>query len=214
MLRTPVMALCTALAFGLTGCKIVKTLPADEKAIAADASGDDARTAARIADTFDSKLLPYIRDHAMSVADLRTALSGGLDTAGAAHGTQGSGQGAAWNFPVSDTGKIVVANLDTRARTVGLDTDGDGAADLTVQLGPVIKGSALRDVAPFYNFDDFRDQIEFAKLSRGLNDKAAALINVPEGDLMGKSASFTGVVALKSASEPLLLTATAFTVTP
>ncbi len=66
---------------------------------------------------------------------------------------------------MAGTGKIVVANLDTRARTVGLDTDGDGAADVTVQLGPVIKGSALRDVAPFYNFDDFRDQIEFAKLS-------------------------------------------------
>ncbi len=166
MLRTPMMAFLAALALGISGCKIVKNVPADEKAIAADASGDDARIAERIKDTFDAKLLPYIKDHAITVADLRAALAGGLDAAGAAHGTKGSGEGAAWNFPLTGSGRITEAKIDTRARTAGIDTDGDGTADVTVQLGPVIKGSALRDVAPFYNFDDFRDQIEFAKLSR------------------------------------------------
>ena len=214
MSRLSVSALCLALVVSQPGCKIVKTLPPDEKAVAADASGDDARTAARLDETFDSKLIPYIHDNALSVETLRGAIATGLDAAGKAHGTRGSGQGAAWNFPVTGGGKIVQADLDTRARTAGIDTDEDGTADITVQLGPVIKGTSLRDVAPFFSFDDFRDQIEFAKLSRALNDKASTTIHLPEGDIVGKTAQFTGVVALKSASEPLLVTVTEFEVMP
>jgi predicted lipoprotein len=206
MTRFPFFLFCASLALGITGCKFVKDAPAGEKVIAVDASGDDARTAQRIADTFKPKLLPYVHDHAMQFLELRTALSKGLDAAGQAHGTKGSGEGAAWNFPVSGSGKVVESKLNTRARTVGLDIDGDGASDVTIQLGPVIKGTALRDVAPFYNFDDFRDQIEFAKLARALNDQVDKTIDVPGGDLVGMQVSFAGVVPLKKADEPFLVT--------
>lgn len=206
MNRTTTSLLCAVFALGISGCTIVEDAPEGEKAIAADASGDDARTEMRIEDTFESQLLPYVRDNATPIAELRATIAGGLDAAGEKHGTQGSGQGAAWNFPVSGSGKIIAAKLDTRARKMELDTDGDGAADVTVQLGPVIRGSALRDVAPFYDYDDFRDQIEFAKLSRAINDQIVGLLTVPEGDLIGMSARFTGVVPLKSASEAYVVT--------
>ncbi len=208
------MVLCAAVALGTAGCKIVKDTPEDEKAIAADASGDDARTELRLAETFDTQLVPYITDNGLSLDALAGALAGGLDEAGAAHGTRGSGQGAAWNFPVKDAGRVVEAKLDSRARTASVDTDGDGAADVTVQLGPVIKGSALRDVAPFFNFDDFRDQIEFAKLGRALNDRVSGKIALPDGDITGLSLAFTGVVALKKADEALVVTPIAVEVTP
>ena len=103
---------------------------------------------------------------------------------------------------------------DTRARTIDVDTDGDGTGDVTVQLGPVIRGSALRDVAPFYDYDDFRDQIEFAKLSRAINDAIAGMIVVPEGDLVGKTVSFLGVVPLKATDEDFVVTPISVEVTP
>lgn len=214
MTRISLVVLCAVVALGTSGCKIVKDVPEDEKAIAADASGDDARTALRLEQTFDSQLLPYIADNAISVAALRDSLAGGLDAAGAAHGNQGSGAGAAWNFPVQGEGAVVEARLDTRARTAGLDTDGDGAVDVTVQLGPVVKGSALRDAAPFYNFDDFRDQIEFAKLGRALNDRIAEMVVLPDGELTGKTMRFTGVVPLKKPDEAMVVTPIAVEVTP
>lgn len=214
MTRIIFAACCVAAVLGLGGCKVIKTRPADETAIPADASGDDARTAQRIEATFDRQLLPYITDRALEIADLRTALAGDFKAAGATHGTQGADKTAPWNFPVKGTGKIVAAKLDTRARTASLDTTGDGKADVTVQLGPVIKGSALRDVAPFYNFDDFRDQIEFAKLSRALNDKVSGAVTLPEGDLVGMTLSFVGVVPLKSATETILVTPITVEVTP
>ena len=147
--------------------------------------------------TFDAKLLPHIAKTTLPVADLRAAIAADLAAAGAAHGNRGAGEGAAWTFAVKGEGKVISANLTSRARQAELDTDGDGVADLTLALGPVIKGTALRDVAPFYVFGDFRDQIEFAQLARALNDKVSPLLVLPEGDLTGKSMTFTGVVPIK-----------------
>lgn len=96
--------------------------------------------------------------------------------------------------------------MDTRARSASVDTDGDGQSDVTVQLGPVIRGTALRDVAPFYKFDDFRDQIEFAKFARALNDRIKGMLTVPDDDPVGKVLRFVGVVPLKKASDALVVT--------
>lgn len=201
-------------ALALPGCKIVKTVAGAETAAAeAGEAGDDARIAALLDKTYEAELLPLIAK-ALPVADLRAAVAGGLESAGAAHGNKGSGEGAAWNFAVNGEGKVVEANLTSRARKAMLDTDGDGKADLTLQLGPVIKGSSLRDVAPFYKFGDFRDQIEFAKLARALNDRASAALQVPEEDLVGKTVGFSGTVDLKAVGDPWLVTAVTLSVAP
>jgi predicted lipoprotein len=209
------IALCLLAALALPGCKIVKTVAGSETAAAeAGEAGDDARIKALLDKTYDAELLPLIAGTALHLADLRVAIAAGLDTAGAAHGNKGSGEGAAWNFAVKGEGTVVEANLTSRARKAMLDTDGDGKADLTLQLGPVIKGSSLRDVAPFYKFGDFRDQIEFAKLARALNDRASAGLAVPEGDLAGKTVSFSGTVDLKAAGDPWLVTVVTLAVAP
>jgi predicted lipoprotein len=209
------VALVLLAALALPGCKIIKTVAEGETAAAvAGEAGDDARIAALLDKTYEAELLPLIATKALQVADLRAAIAGGLEAAGAAHGNKGSGEGAAWNFAVTDEGKVVEANLTSRARKAMLDTNGDGKADLTLQLGPVIKGSSLRDVAPFYRFGDFRDQIEFAKLARALNDRASAALVVPEGDLLGKTVSFTGTVDLKAAGDAWLVTVVTLAVAP
>lgn len=215
MPRISVIALAL-LALSLPGCKVVKNPPAGQ-ATAAQSSGeagDDARIAALLDETLTGQLLPHVAKVAQPAAVLRAALAKGLDGAGAAHGHRGAGEGAAWNFAVADSGKVVEANLKSRARKAMVDVDGDGAADLTLQLGPVIKGTALRDIAPFYDFNDFRDQIEFAKLGRAINDRVSATIALPEGDLTGKTLRFTGAFDLKQAADPWLVTVTTLEVLP
>lgn len=206
MTHLALTAACVAAALSLSACKIVKTGGDDGKAPAADASGDDARIAALMADTWEPKLIPAIQERALTPAALRTAIAGGVEAAGMAHGKAGSGAGAAWNFALTGQGTVIAANLESRARVLEVDSDGDGSADLTLQLGPVVKGSALRDFSPFYDFSGFRDQIEFAKLGRALNDAASAGLTLPEGDLTGRTVAFTGVVALKSPTDAWLVT--------
>jgi predicted lipoprotein len=208
MTRLSLALLACLAAPGLSACKIVKKPePGEATAVATGEAGDDARIAALLDTTLDSQLLPAIREKATDVAALRTAIAAGLDGTGASLGNPGAGEGAAWNFAVKGSGKVIAAKLDSRARTADLDTDGDGMADVTLQLGPVIKGSALRDVAPVYNFNDFRDQIEFAKLGRAINDRVSAALTLPEGDLIGNTLTFTGAVTLRTANDPMLVTA-------
>lgn len=214
-MRSLFVVLALGAALALPGCKIIKNAPEGEgtAVIPEGEEGDDARIAALLERTYEAELLPLVAG-ALPVAELRAALAGGLDAAGAAHGNRGAGEGAAWNFAVKGEGKVVEANLTSRARKAMVDVDGDGAADLTLQLGPVIKGTSLRDVAPFYRFGDFRDQIEFAKLARALNDRASAGLEVPEGDIVGKTVTFSGTLDLKAAGDPWLVTAVTLSVAP
>lgn len=198
-----------AILLSLPGCKLVKT-----QVNTAGAASTADPIAALVDATFDAKLMPHIAKTALLAADLRAAVATDLAAAGAAHGNRGAGEGAAWAFAVKGEGQVISANLTSRARQVELDSDGDGVADLSLALGPVIKGTALRDVAPFYVFGDFRDQIEFAQLARALNDKVSPLLVLPEGDITGKKLTFTGVVPIKSAKDAWVVTATTVAVVP
>ncbi len=81
-------------------------------------------------------------------------------------------EGAPWNFPVAITGTIVEANTKSRAATADIDTDGDGKADATLQLGPVIKGTSIRDVLPFVSFTSYSNQIDYADVAKAFNTQA------------------------------------------
>jgi len=198
----------------LIGCKVVYETEESQSEIPVGPEGDNARNAERMDATFVEGLLPLVSSKALDLASLKEALSQGIDTAGAAHANRGAGQGAAWHFAVADSGKIIEANLTSSARTADVDVDGDSNPDLRLQLGPVIRGTALRDVAPFYNFDDFRDQIEFAKLARAINERMKAELVVPEGELVGKTVTFTGVAPMKSEGDRIVVTLTDLAVAP
>jgi predicted lipoprotein len=196
------------------GCKLVKNPdPAEEAAkAAAEAEGGGAD----VATMWTDEVLPHMDEAATELGALKAAIAGGLDAAGEAHGYRPNSEGAPWNFPVRAEGTVVAAKTDTRAATADIDIDGDGKADATVQLGPVIRGTTLRDVQPFIDFTAFRDQIAFAELARGLNDEAykKALATVPKGALVGRKVTLLGAFTLKAAGDPVLITPVSFEVDP
>lgn len=207
------VALCLAV-IAPAGCKLVKT----EAPAGADGSGsadpDDILVAGIVTDTYDAKLLPLIDSKAVDAATLLADIKAGLEAAGKAHGNKGAGEGAPWAFPVKGSGKVVGEDRKSRAAKLDIDVNGDNAADLTVQLGPVVKGTALRDIAPFYVFTEFRDQIQFAKLSRALNDRAIGALNVPEASLAGATVTFSGAFSVNAPTAPVVVTPVTLGVAP
>lgn len=191
----------------LPGCKIVPN-PDPTTAEAEAPMDDDQRMAARATQIFDEELPPMFR----IVPSARPICARSLRRG--------------WTLQVKRTGSARRqrkplelhragrwcrgrADRESRAATLTLDTDADGQGDLTVQLGPVIRGTALRDALDFLVFTDFRDQIEFAKLARALNDQAHQRLVLPDADLTGRSLSVTGAMTLPAADAPWVVVPTA-----
>ena len=105
-------------------------------------------------------------------------------------------------------GTATVAEIDRKSR-IGLARlrlpwakDGQAAA---IQIGPVLRGTALRDALEFVRFTDFVNQLEFAGVANGLNDRVVngvlAAVNIDE--LAGREVTFVGAVPTTGAGSTL-----------
>ena len=188
-----ILAACVLLA----GCKIVA------KSDETDAPQDDAtRMAALVAEDWDTRILPRLRETASPAPELLAALAADFSAGSVEYNRASAVEGAPSVFVIRGEGSVTGANTESRAARLNVDMDGDGAADLDIQLGPVIRGTALRDALPFYEFTAFRDQIEFAKLSRALNDAAHAALPATPDDSVGKRAAFVGAFTMAEPADP------------
>lgn len=179
------------------GCKLVKNPDPNSVENAQSTLTDEVRMANYARDIWDSQVLPAVAEKLVPITELRAALAKNVDAAGEAHGLRPDGEANPWNFAVTGSGAIIEANSQSRAAKLQVDTDADGKADVTIQLGPVIRGTAIRDAMPFLIFTNFRDQIEFAKLAGGLNAMAHERLVIPEEEVIGKTVNFEGIFTFK-----------------
>ena len=104
---------------------------------------------------------------------------------------------------VSATG--TVTRVDTASR-VGLARvrigSGRDAVDVALQVGPVLRGTALRDALDFIQFSDFANQSDFAAVGNALNERVlqTVLASTDLPALAGRSISFVG--AARTRTEP------------
>ncbi len=102
-------------------------------------------------------------------------------------------------------GRVLAVDTVSPSRPASLDVPPfDGRADVTLQLGPVIFGDALRDATGIIRFSDFVNQLQFADAGNALNQRAARAIRTA-GDaasLRGKLVEFAGACAWDPGSAP------------
>jgi len=90
---------------------------------------------------------------------------------------------------VKGQGRVVAVDTSSRAGLAFLENG------ITLQIGPVIRGTALRDALPFIQFSQFTNQLEFARVGNALNErisKMLATVDVPH--LQGADIAFAGVL--------------------
>ena len=153
-----------------------------------DSSSGQARTfdAVRYVDSiWNSRVLPAV---AASAVDLREALQ--------AH--------PAGCLLVKGEGRVLRVDTSSRSGLMLLDlAPYDGRADAAIQIGPVIRGTVLRDALPFIQFSQFVNQLEFARVSNALNDRVvqSVLVSLPKAGLEGSVVSFSGASRQPAANE-------------
>lgn len=202
--KLPALVAVAAL-LALSGCTVVS-----DKELAADTgtSADHFDAKAYVAGIWDSKVVPTVTAHAVALDKLLPAIAADPDAAGKAYGHHG-GSGDPYSYAVSGAGKVVSVDTKSRRGLVTLKLQGAAAPhQVILQIGPVVFGSALRDSLPFIQFGDFVNQIQFAQVSRALNDRAVHQVRqgLDPDQLIGKTVSFAGGTTIRSADGPITVT--------
>jgi predicted lipoprotein len=144
----------------LTACRVVDLDSSGKPIIPADPSaGPDYsnQTPQQIAQEFWApKILPVAHAQALDWAALKQ--------------TQGQlAAGQTKSVYSQFFAKISAIDADGMQRKLTLNVNGEV---VILQLGPIIQGNAVRDAAGFIHFDDFKNQVQFARIARALNVRA------------------------------------------
>ncbi len=165
---------------------VVKNDPADAAAedsgVKVFFSADKFDAEGYIDTIWDSRILPAMKERAVDLRTLSDAVQKNEKAAGEQYGYRAVAEQNPYNFFVKGKIKILSANVKSRNGRAEADIEPfDGKPDITVQLGPVYRGTSLRDCLDFVAFDDFKNQVEFAKLASQLNARAGEASVVPQG---------------------------------
>lgn len=158
-----------------------------------DADFDPAQFVASI---WESQVVPAATEKAMEFARLMDFLKVDVSTAS----QLGVESGGKYHFMVKGEGQIVAVHTESQNGTVDVDVAPlTGEPDLTIQIGPVIKGFALRDALGFLTIDLVKgDQARFGALNRELNAYVSAHVvsDLDASALEGRTVSFYGAFTL------------------
>jgi len=208
VLRAERVSLSIALlgALSLAACDLgtVRKLdPATGKAIIEEEhQAFDART--WVATNWSSRVVPTVGKGAIPFSTLRSALAEDQDAATRRY-RSGTGAGRP-SFLVSGVARVLAVDTTSRSGVARLDLEPfDGTLDAELQIGPVFRGTALRDALPFIRFDDFTNQMAYASVSRVLHDRVAdsVVAKVGRARLAGRVIEFEGAYT-EDAGIPLI----------
>jgi predicted lipoprotein len=161
-----------------------------------------------VASDWSAKVVPYFEKKAGPFAGVRDLAAKSPDEAGARFGYRPKAGDSPWTLMVKFEGVIVEANTESRAATIGVDTSGTGKADATVQIGPALRGTSIRDALDFVSFNDFTNQIDFARYGKAFNLYVdhEILEKLPRDSIVGRKVVVVGAYPLSSSSDPPLIT--------
>ena len=147
--------------------------------------------------TFMSPEDAYVKNNALDltglVTDLRTDEEGTSQSRGARDGE------AAYTFPATVTGTVEKGGFGQ----VNMAVDGmPGGVVVSVQTGPALTGTALRDVTGETTFDMFENQIDYAQVGLSLNEplKTGVLAENDLASMVGRRVTVVGAFAYSDPS--------------
>ena len=166
-----------------------------------DSAGAPADPKALVDRLWDSRIVPAVLD---SAVDARVVLDAAASNPERARAQFGRGPNHGYLL-LKGRGRVLAVDAASLSHPASLGVPPfDGRADLTLQLGPVIFSSALRDATGVIRFSDFVNQLQFADAGNALNERAARAAHAA-GDpasLRGKLVEFAGACAWNPGAPP------------
>ena len=165
--------------------------------------------AARFVDPiWESKVLPTIQDKAQDVVKILPEIRADPNSAGQKYGRREATN--PYNYMVKGTGKVTEMHTESQAGTAIVEVPGL-AEKVALQIGPVVRGTALRDATGIVSFNQFTNQLDFADVSKEMNSRAlkSAFAHLDPSSMAGKTITFWGAFTFDPHSKsPILITPT------
>lgn len=121
---------------------------------------------------WNDEVLPCIQKKAAPFEVLMPMLASDAASASKQYGYRVGEEGTFFNFAVQGRVRIVGVNQESRNGLLYVTAlPYDDKQEYVLQIGPVFKGTSIRDILDFISLNDFENQVEFARLANELNFK-------------------------------------------
>lgn len=141
---------------------------------------------------YASTVKPAIEESPVDLVELLPLLAEDPDAAGAKYGKREGTSPYTYSVTVTGIAEKAVNGL------MPIKVDGiDPEARITVQIGPAINGTALRDATGLISFNDFVNQVQYAQAATALNNemKADLFQGLETSTMVGKPVTVVGAAA-------------------
>ncbi|WP_407399944.1 DUF2291 domain-containing protein [Anaerovibrio sp.] len=198
-----ILMICLVMVFSLTGCvKVVQIGHEDE------VTGNKAFNAAESVEAiWESQAVPELKEKAVELPKLLTEANGTLKSVASKYGKYSMGDSGELSFVVKGKGQVTEVNTEKKAGYMVVQLDGyDGPMVVKLQIGSVFKGAAIRDSLSFIKYEDYTNQVDWAKISQSIHDVVAKDVIAPAKvtELKGKTIEFTGAFTVDKPDEILV----------
>lgn len=195
--------LCVVMTFSLTGCvKVVQIGHEDEL------TGNVAFNAAdNVEGIWESKALPELKENAVELPKLMQESNGKLNSVAKQYGHYSMGDKGELSYIVKGEGTVTGIDQTKKSGFMTLKINGyDGPVVVKMQIGSVYKGSAVRDCLSFIKYEDYTNQVEWAKVSQAIHEVIDKDIvkKLDLAGIQGKTISFVGCFSVNGDKEILI----------
>jgi predicted lipoprotein len=188
----------------LAACVPWTVRPIGEAGESAEKPGGKFDAHAYLEGVWASRLLPAVEAAATAPGPLLAALAGNREEARKRFALRQDGA-TAW-FAVKGEARVLRVDTASRAGSAVLDVAPfDGRPDAVLAIGPVIRGSVLRDSTGLIPFSRFVNQLDYADVNNALNDRVVEQVIAPVRPSLepGATISLCGTLAVEAASPGL-----------
>jgi predicted lipoprotein len=153
---------------------------------------------------WDSKVLPVIQEKAQDIVMIVQEIRTDPAAAGEKYGRRESTN--PYSYMVKGSGKVLEVHTESQAGTVVLEVPGL-SEKIALQIGPVVRGTALRDATGAAPFDQFTNQLDYADVSKEMNRRAVkeAFAKIAPSSLADKTITFFGAFTFDPRAKGLIL---------
>ena len=197
--------MCLVMVLSLTGC--VKVVQIGHEG---ELTGDVAFNAEEnIEKIWDSQAVPEYEKKAVDLPQFLTDSSGDFTKLADKHGNYSMGNKGELSYVVKGQGKVTEVNREKKAGYAVVQLEGySGPEVVKLQIGSVYRGTAARDCLSLIKYEDYKNQVEWAKVSQSIHGVVSKDVigKVDLDQLQGKKVTFVGCFSVVNGSQEILVT--------